>query len=69
MPSSRRAGTTPASRGPVTSEADLESAVELMVAYLRLRLEMRDWYGVMDAAADLRELEAKLSVVRDNNRQ
>jgi len=27
---------------------------------MRIRMEMRDWHGVMDAAADLRELEASL---------
>lgn len=35
----------------------IESRIAVMIAYLRLRLEMQDWHGVMDAAADLRELE------------
>jgi len=34
-----------------------------MERYLDLRREMRDWHGVMDAAADIREIEAKLSVL------
>jgi len=31
--------------------------------YLDLRRQMRDWHGVMDAAADIREIEAKISVL------
>lgn len=30
----------------------------LLVKYLRLKVEEHDWHGVMDASADLRELEA-----------
>ena len=38
----------------------LKACIAVMEQYLRVRMEMRDWHGVMDAAADLRELEAKL---------
>ena len=34
-----------------------------MEEYLDLRRQMRDWHGVMDAAADIREIEAKISVL------
>lgn len=30
----------------------------LLVRYLRAKVEEHDWHGVMDASADLRELEA-----------
>jgi len=30
-----------------------------MIKYLKLKLEEEDWHGVMDAAADLRELEVE----------
>jgi hypothetical protein len=43
--------------------ANLRRGIEVMEQYLRVRLEMRDWHGVMDAAADLRELEAKLQTL------
>ena len=36
----------------------LRDALRLMEAYLHLRLQMRDWHGVMDAAADIREIQA-----------
>lgn len=45
-------------------EMELTSAIRTMEAYLELRVSLRDWHGVMDAAADLRELEAKLAALR-----
>lgn len=42
----------------------LESQRALMIEYLRLRLDLEDWHGVMDAAADIREIDAKLSVLK-----
>lgn len=37
-----------------------------LVAYLRMKVEQRDWHGVSDAANDLRELEAKHPELRSN---
>lgn len=34
-----------------------------MVDYLKLRVDMSDWHGVRDAAADLEKLEAQLEIV------
>jgi len=31
---------------------------KLMVDYLKMKVEERDWHGVADAAMDLREVEA-----------
>lgn len=45
--------------------AILKSRIKVMERYLRVRMAMRDWHGVMDAAADLRELEAKLQVLQE----
>lgn len=42
----------------------LKECIAIMEQYLRVRMEMRDWHGVMDAAADLRELEAKLHTLQ-----
>lgn len=43
----------------------LVSSIKTMEEYLLLRLSLRDWHGVMDAAADLRELEAQLRVLQE----
>jgi len=41
----------------------LEHRITLMITYWRLRMDMSDWHGVMDAAADLRELETERRVL------
>jgi len=43
----------------------LESELTLMERYLELKRVQRDWHGVADAAMDIRELEAKLKVLRE----
>ena len=45
--------------------AELQQQREMMIAYLHLRADMEDWHGVMDAAADIREIDAKLAVLRE----
>ena len=47
-------------------ELEVNRKIELMIAYLKLRLELRDYHGVMDAAADLRELEVELRMIRQS---
>lgn len=37
----------------------------LYVKYLRDRAEVEDWHGVMDAAADLREIDAALKALSE----
>lgn len=49
------------------SAEQLADAIKTMEGYLRLRLRLRDWHGVMDAAADIRELEAQLKVLEGRN--
>lgn len=34
-----------------------------LIAYMRQRMDREDWHGVMDAAADIREIDAKLGVL------
>lgn len=34
-----------------------DEKVKTMLEYLKLKIEERDWHGVMDLAADLREIE------------
>lgn len=36
-----------------------EKAREILITYLLLKIEQRDWHGVSDAANDLRVLEAE----------
>jgi hypothetical protein len=33
--------------------------IDVMVAYLLLKVKQRDWHGVSDAANDIREMEAR----------
>lgn len=42
----------------------LQERKDLMVKYLDLRVKLCDWHGVMDAAADIREIEAQLNILR-----
>ena len=42
----------------------LESDLVLMKGYLQMCVRKEDWHGVMDAAADIREIVAKLFMLR-----
>ena len=33
--------------------------IEIMIAYLLLKVKQRDWHGVADAAMDIREMQAR----------
>jgi len=46
------------------SLADLESELAALVVYLGVKVTARDWHGVSDAAMDIREVEAKISVLK-----
>lgn len=35
------------------------SDIDVMIAYLMLKVRQRDWHGVADAAMDIREMEAR----------
>jgi len=36
------------------------SDIEVMIAYMQLKIRQRDWHGVADAANDIREMEARM---------
>ena len=36
---------------------------EVLFEYLKVKIEQGDWHGVADAAMDIREIEAKLSIL------
>ena len=37
----------------------LDKAEEIMIDYLLLKVQQKDWHGVSDAANDLREMDAR----------
>lgn len=43
----------------------LRAELAIMEAYLSMRVQMRDWHGVRDAAADIEQMEAKLAVIEE----
>lgn len=45
----------------------LEKQKEILLNYLYSKIYAEDWHGVADAAMDLREIEAKLQVLRKYN--
>lgn len=45
--------------------ADLEASIATMRGYLLHKFALDDWHGVMDAAADLRELVVRKLVIED----
>lgn len=50
----------------------IKDRIEKMRSYMTMRQEMLDWHGVMDASADIRELESEhrtlLWVIRHGER-
>ena len=43
----------------------LQSFKARLVEYLKLKVEQADWHGVSDAANDIREVEAKIAVLKE----
>mgnify|MGYP001610460387 CR=1 FL=1 len=37
----------------------------ILISYMQCKRKTEDWHGVMDAAADLREVDARLSILRN----
>src|SRR5690606_30124820 len=54
--------------GTMNENADiirrLERQRQQMVNYINLRLELEDWHGVRDAAADLEAIDAQIRLLR-----
>jgi hypothetical protein len=44
--------------------AEIEAHLATMRTYLDMRNKSKDWHGVMDASADIRELEAEAKALR-----
>jgi hypothetical protein len=47
-----------------TSEAILRQR-EALIAYLKMKIEYEDWHATADAAMDLREIDAKLVMLKE----
>lgn len=47
---------------------DLVAQHATLVAYLKSKVAIADWHAVSDSAVDLREIEARLEVLRDVTR-
>jgi hypothetical protein len=43
---------------------NLRVDIEELINYVHLKIKQRDWHGVSDAANDIREIEAKISVLK-----
>jgi hypothetical protein len=46
----------------------LEHARGMLIDYLYSKIAAEDFHAVQDAASDIREIDAKLSVLREQNR-
>jgi hypothetical protein len=38
---------------------EIDNRIRFMLAYMQVKIEMRDWHGVEDAGSDIRDLEAE----------
>lgn len=45
----------------------VDEKMALLVEYLYMKIDDRDWHGVADCAMDLRDLEAEKLVLREIN--
>jgi hypothetical protein len=46
-------------------QLDLEKRKAGLIAYCQIKLDAGDWHAVQDAASDIRELDAKLELLKD----
>lgn len=51
--------------GPIELNDLLQKEKEILVIYLQAKIRLKDWHGVADAAMDIRDIEAKQSILRD----
>jgi hypothetical protein len=45
--------------------AIFEDQISQLIEYLELKIQQHDWHGVADAAMDIRELKAKIDVLKE----
>ena len=41
---------------------ELNTSIDQMVSYMKLKIDQKDWHAVADASMDIREMEAKKQV-------
>jgi len=44
-------------------QTQLKNEKQSLIQYLKIKTDSQDWHAVADAAMDLREIEAKLSIL------
>lgn len=44
--------------------SSLEERKDMMVKYMKLKMQEEDWHGVADAAMDIRDIESELLAYR-----
>lgn len=49
----------------MTTRTELEDGKASLVAYIKSKLHAQDWHAIADAAMDLREIDAKLSLMNE----
>jgi len=49
-----------------TPKEELVEIRNQLIHYLQMKVSQEDWHGVADAAMDLREVDAKLEILRKN---
>lgn len=52
----------------MTKSEELESKIQQLISCMNVKIALRDWHAVADAAMDIRELEAKIEVYRESGK-
>lgn len=52
---------------PKTKFNELIERRELMVNYLKMKVEEQDWHAVADAAMDLREIDTEIRIIKSGD--
>lgn len=42
---------------------EVQNQIRIMQSYIEMQMNMEEWHGIMDAAADMRELKAKEKIL------
>lgn len=48
-----------------SNKENLQKAINNLIDYMRSKIDLKDWHAVADAAMDIRELEAKIEVLKE----
>jgi len=51
-----------------SQSAKYNEQIDTLVDYINLKIKQRDWHAVSDAANDIRELQSKIDLLKELNR-